>query len=206
MSQQTIFEMIGYVGSALVLTSFLMASVVKLRIINSLGCIVSVIYGLLIHAYPTLVMNGALLMINIYFLWKMSKSKTAVYHVTRADSDDGFMEYFLGKYKEDIAKYFPSFNGANAVAGQRDFIRVSYCGDKAAGVLIGHKTEDGLLNVELDYTTPEYRDLSVARWLYAHLPQEGIKTVEVAVPTSGHEKYMEKIGFEKQGEKFLLKL
>ena len=77
MKDQVIFEVIGYVGSAFVLASFLMASVVRLRVINSVGCIVSVIYGLLIHAYPTVIMNAALLLINIFFLLRMSKQKSA---------------------------------------------------------------------------------------------------------------------------------
>ena len=38
MKEQVIFEIIGYVGSAFVLASFLMASVVRLRVINSVGC------------------------------------------------------------------------------------------------------------------------------------------------------------------------
>ncbi len=201
MSQQTIFEIIGYVGSALVLTSFLMSSVVKLRIINSLGCFVSVIYGLMIHAYPTLVMNGALLVINLYFLWKMSKSKTAEYHVTKANAEDGFIEYFLNTYKEDIHKYFPAFTSA---AGD-NYIRVSMCGDKVAGILIGDRSEEGVLNVDLDYTTPEFRDLSVGKWFYAHIDKQEISAVEVAVPTCNHEKYMEKMGFVKTGDKYLMK-
>ena len=68
MTSRTIFEIIGYVGSALVLLSFLMSSVLKLRIINSIGSLASLIYGLLVHTYPTVIMNGALLIINIVFI------------------------------------------------------------------------------------------------------------------------------------------
>ena len=37
MNSSVLIEMIGYVGSALVLISFLMTSVVKLRVINAIG-------------------------------------------------------------------------------------------------------------------------------------------------------------------------
>lgn len=195
MKDPVIFEVIGYVGSAFVLASFLMASVVRLRIINSVGCVVSVVYGLLIHAYPTVIMNAALLLINIFFLLRMSREKSAEYHADRAEPDDEFLHHFLTAHGEDIRKYFPAFDGA-ADCG---YIRFSYCGDTAAGLVMG-SLDGGVLDLKLDYTTPEYRDLSVGSWLYGSLAAEGIRKVTVAVPTQDHEKYMQKMGFEKDGE------
>ena len=196
MKDQLIFEIIGYVGSAFVLASFLMASVVRLRIINSVGCIVSVVYGLLIHAYPTVIMNAALLLINIFFLIRMSKRKSADYHADRAEEGDQFLHYFLTAHGEDIRKYFPTFDPAAPC----NFIRFAYCGDKAAGLVMGDLDKDGSLRLVLDYTTPEYRDLSVGTWLYESLAGEGIRRAAVAVPTQNHEKYMQKMGFAKEGE------
>ena len=43
----SITEWVGYLAMTTVLISFLMKSVVKLRIINSLGCLVFVLYGFL---------------------------------------------------------------------------------------------------------------------------------------------------------------
>ena len=199
MKEQAIFEIIGYVGSAFVLASFLMASVVRLRVINSVGCIISLIYGLLIKAYPTVIMNAALLLINIFFLLRMTRLKSAEYHADRTGQGDEFLQYFLTAHAEDIQKYFPAFEGA----GDCDYIRFSYCGDKAAGLLAGKLKEDGTLEIALDYTTPEYRDLSVGSWLYASLAGEGIRRAAVAVPTQGHEKYMLKMGFQREGERFV---
>ena len=201
MKEQVIFEIIGYVGSAFVLASFLMASVVRLRIINSIGCVVSVVYGLLIHAYSTVIMNGALLLINIFFLLRMSREKSADYHADRAEAGDEFLHWFLTAHAEDIRKYFPAFDGA-APCG---YIRFAYCGDKAAGLVMG-ELSDGTLDLKLDYTTPEYRDLSVGSWLYESLAAEGIRRVKLSVPTQEHEKYMQKMGFEKDGSGYVKKL
>lgn len=199
MKDPLIFEIIGYVGSAFVLASFLMASVVRLRIINSVGCIVSVVYGLLIHAYPTVIMNAALLLINIFFLIRMSKQKSADYHADRVEEGDQFLAYFLEAHGEDIRRYFPSFSPQKSC----NYIRFSYCGDKAAGLIMGELSEDGVLRLALDYTTPEYRDLSVGSWLYGQLAEEGIRRVILAVPTENHEKYMVKMGFVKENEGYV---
>ncbi|WP_191015211.1 YgjV family protein [Treponema zioleckii] len=58
-------ELFGYLGSFLVILSMLMNSMTKLRIINTAGCIICVIYALIIKSYPVAVMNGALAIINI---------------------------------------------------------------------------------------------------------------------------------------------
>lgn len=195
MKEQVIFEIIGYVGSAFVLASFLMASVVRLRVINSIGCVVSVVYGLLIRAYPTVIMNAALLLINIFFLIRMSKQKSADYHADRAKAGDQFLRYFLTAHGEDIRKFFPAFAGAEGC----NYIRFAYCGDKAAGLVMG-ELSDGTLDLKLDYTTAEYRDLSVGSWLYESLAAEGIRKVTLSVPTQEHEKYMQKMGFVKEGD------
>ena len=66
MDIKLIIEVIGYIGSALVLVSFLMTSVVKLRMINLIGCVVFAGYALAIRSYPTAIMNICLAGINIF--------------------------------------------------------------------------------------------------------------------------------------------
>ena len=75
MDTKTIIEAIGYLGSALVLVSFLMASVVKLRVVNTIGSVIFTAYAFIIHSYPTAIMNVCLVLINIYYLVKMSNTK-----------------------------------------------------------------------------------------------------------------------------------
>ena len=47
------YAIIEIVGSILVIISMLMSSVIKLRIINSIGCSVFAVYAIIIHSYPT---------------------------------------------------------------------------------------------------------------------------------------------------------
>lgn len=63
-------EWLGIIASAIVLISFLTSNQIKTRIINMIGCIVFVIYGLLLPAYSTAFMNFALLIVHIVFLIK----------------------------------------------------------------------------------------------------------------------------------------
>ena len=63
-------EWLGLVASAIVLISFLTSNQIKTRIINMVGCIAFVIYGLLLPAYSTAIMNFALVIVHVVFLTK----------------------------------------------------------------------------------------------------------------------------------------
>jgi len=66
-------EMFGYIGSVLIVVSMFMSSVVKLRIINTAGSVISGIYALISGAFPLFVMNICIIVINIYNLIKLMK-------------------------------------------------------------------------------------------------------------------------------------
>lgn len=65
-------EWIGYAAMATVLISFLMKSVNKLRIVNSLGCLLFVFYGVMLEplSKPIIITNTAIFCINVYYLLK----------------------------------------------------------------------------------------------------------------------------------------
>ena len=68
----SLVEWIGYVAMATVLISFLMKSVIKLRIVNSLGCLLFVFYGIMLEplSKPIIITNTAIFFINLYYLLK----------------------------------------------------------------------------------------------------------------------------------------
>ena len=66
-------EWVGYTAMATVLISFLMKSVTKLRIVNIFGCLLFVVYGVLLKSKPIIVTNAAIFCINLYYLLKKAK-------------------------------------------------------------------------------------------------------------------------------------
>jgi hypothetical protein len=65
-------DWVGYAAMGTVLVSFLMKSVIKLRIINSFGCLFFVVYGFMLTpiSMPIVITNSAILCINMYYLLK----------------------------------------------------------------------------------------------------------------------------------------
>lgn len=64
------YEMIGTIASVIVLISFLMKGEKKIRVINIVGAIMFVIYGILIKAFSVWFLNGMLLVIHLVKLVK----------------------------------------------------------------------------------------------------------------------------------------
>ena len=103
-TSKIIIEGIGYLGSFLVLVSFLMVSVFKLRVVNTIGSVIFTTYAFIIHSYPTAIMNICLVLINLYYLIKMSNTSAKEYDFVPTDKNDSLLKYTIGKYKEDILK------------------------------------------------------------------------------------------------------
>ena len=109
MDSKTFIELIGYTGSLLVIVSMLMTSLIKLRIINTVGSVIFATYALIIHSYPTAVMQFFLILINVISLHKLFKSKKD-FSVIKVSFQDSFFLHFYRTYKDDMKKFFPNID------------------------------------------------------------------------------------------------
>jgi len=66
-------DIIGYIGTLLVVVSFLMKDIFLLRLINVMACVVFVIYGILLSLIPVIITNLMIISINLYFIIKEKK-------------------------------------------------------------------------------------------------------------------------------------
>ena len=196
-------EMIGYLGSILVVVSMLMSSVLKLRIINSIGSCIFAIYALIIHSYPTALMNFCLVMINFYNMAKLLKHDDTQYHLVQATAEDIYLDYFINYYFKDIRSYFSEFVFEK---NKTDVVYYVCCNENPAGILLGHKTETNGIDVLLEYTTPMYRDCSVGKYLYEKLSHNGIKELTYFDCPEVHKPYLEKMGYQKSDRGYVKKL
>mgnify|MGYP002624000767 FL=1 len=193
MNKELFIEIFGYIGSFLVLISFLMTSVVKLRIVNTVGSVIFMIYAFIIKSYPTAVMNFFLVLINLRFLWK-SRNTDKVLDLVKAEPHDQLLLYLLDYYQEDIQKCFPSLQVDLKKADQ---IYVVSCDGKPAGITLGKRDGDAM-ELLLDYSIPEYRDFSIGQFLMGKYSEEGITKLIYRGPDENHISYLTKMGFVKK--------
>ena len=196
MNSSMIIEAVGYLGSALVLVSFLMVSVRRLRIVNSIGSIIFTVYAFIIHSYPTAIMNLCLVGINVYYLIKMGNTSESArnYDLVKVSPDDGMLQYTIERSKDDIEQCFPGIS-LDLTAANLAYL-VCYNG-APAGVLVGNRDDSDCLDILLDYSLPEFRDFSIGNFIFSKLPGEGIGTVTFKGPDKHHKEYLNKYGFVK---------
>ena len=203
MDTRFLIELVGYLGSALVVVSMLMTSIKKLRIINMTGSIIFTVYALIIHSYPTAFMNFCLVIINVYNLYRIKRSSPH-YHVYESSGKDASLRYLTQYYKDDILHFFPdtdleAIRDCNAVY-------MVVCDTAPAGFLIGNRIDASTIDVVVDYSTPKYRDTSVGAFLYQELTKQGIRRLQFCVSSVDHEEYMKKMGFSRTPEGFVKEL
>ncbi|MCR4842520.1 MAG: YgjV family protein [Eubacterium sp.] len=187
-------ELFGYLGSLLVVISMLMTSVKRLRVVNTVGSVIFTTYALIIHSYPTALMNFALIIINVYHLIQLEK-KDRHYDLIKVEAGAGMMKYLLDYYRDDILKTFKDV--ALDVSADCDEAYIVTCDTVPAGLLLGNRTDDGVVRIIIDYATPAYRDTSVGMFLYSMLSDYGIRRLEFSGRAVGHESYLKAMGFEK---------
>ncbi|MBR6535259.1 MAG: YgjV family protein [Clostridia bacterium] len=195
---EIIYEIIGYIGTALVLFSMMMTSVVKLRLVNILGSLFSMTYALLAGAYPVALLNAGLIIINLFQLIRYKMHRRS-FKALRVSQNDESFKYFMSLFDENIKKFFPSFS-LNVT--DKTQIYMIYDQSEAVGVLTA-EVDGKIAVISLDYTTPKYRDTSVAKFLFSYLKKNGIKQFETPYGTPEHNKYLMKMGFEPHDGKMI---
>lgn len=192
MSTQTMIELFGYLGSFLVLISFLMTSVAKLRIVNTIGSVIFMIYAFIIRSYPAAIMNFFLVLINLYYLWKMSHVDKE-YDFIEVKRDDAYLHYTLNRYHEDIQQSFPGIS-VDPEKVNKAFM-IAYKG-QPVGIALGQQ-QNQTMELVLDYSIPEYRDFSIGSFLMKKLKEEKIEKLTYSGPTENHMDYLNNMGFTK---------
>lgn len=197
MSAGAVYELIGYLGSALVVASLSMKSILRLRFLGLGGATVFCAYGVLIGAYPIVVTNGVIVGIHVYFLRQLLGSKP-VFTVLEVRQGSRYLEHFIEHYSDDIrADFLPDFYYEPRANRYRAFILRDMV---PAGLFICDFDGSNTGQMQLDYVIPAYRDLKVARFLYspnsAIFADPRVTHLESSPGTPAYRAYLERMGFK----------
>ncbi|MFO7999197.1 MAG: hypothetical protein R6U86_09485 [Bacteroidales bacterium] len=196
--EQGLLEWIGYIASAIIALSMTMSSIVKFRLINLAGAALFSVYGLLIGALPVAFLNGFIVAVDLYYLYGIF-SKKEVFETLEVRSDNRYMLRFLKFYRKDIQRFFPAFS----YEPEKNTVSFFVLRDMAvAGLFLAHRTKDHVLQVDLDYVIPEFRDFKNGKFVYHRLRQKfsgaGYHTVVTHGHSPRHQRYLRKLGFVEQ--------
>ena len=206
MNPQTIFEMIGYVASVLIAISLMMKSLIRLRLLNGLGALIFVIYGLLIKSYPVTILNGLIVIIDLFYLFQMNH-RSDYFTLMEISPESTYLEVFLRLQKPDIAKFFPNFDYHPMPEDRLYFVLRNTV---PAGIVIIRK-ETQIGHILLDYALPDFRDFKIGAFVFKDhadtLLKEGIEMLVAKGKVATHKQYLTQMGFRQiEGDLYRLEL
>ncbi|HVN48457.1 MAG TPA: hypothetical protein VMU30_06495 [Bacteroidota bacterium] len=186
---------VGYLASAFLAISLIVTREMWFRWVNLCGCLTFVLYGYLIDAFPVILANGILAVINIVQIVNLSTHREHFEYVQIHHGDD-IVESFIKFYQKDLRKYFPDFRFTT------DENRICFMvlrNALMANLFVARKEEDGAIVVEINYTIPKFRDYKVGKFIFdegrAYLQSRGVKTIFTKTYFKGHTQFLKRMGF-----------
>lgn len=189
-------ELVGYLGSLLIVISLTRTSILHLRLIGLAGSTAFLVYSILIEAYPIAVVNVIVIGIHLFFLRQLLSKTKEFFTSLELNKDSQYLRHFLSFYADDIESHQSDFE----FEARDDQVRAFILRDLVpAGLFIGRTCSDGTIEVELDYVAPQYRDFKVAEFLYSDRSKifgaHGCRRIWARPGSNVHVEYFEKLGF-----------
>jgi hypothetical protein len=191
----SVVELIGYIASILVAVSLTMKSILKLRIINLAGAAVFTVYGLAIRAYPVAAVNLFIMIINLYYLSEIYRSKE-YFTLLQVRPDSAYLQTFINFYESEIKKFIPDYQYGSCCEDIAYFVLRNMV---PAGLFLGEIQSAGVMLVKLDFVIPGYRDFKVGRFVFdknaSHFQNKGIQRIVTDPGSQKHASYLLRMGF-----------
>lgn len=195
---ETAVEILGYVASVLVAWSLSMSNLLKLRWLNLAGAVAFTVYGLFLGAYPVVVVNAYIAVINVRFLVRFARQRE-VFELLEVGAHDGLLASFERAHGDDVRRFFPGVRWPDAQSDLEGRHAAIVLRNLAAAGLVIWRRDGDVVTIEADYATPAFRDFKSAEYLYRELGSRwraaGVRVVEAQDgPAAG---YFERAGFRR---------
>ena len=120
-------EVIGWLGSAVLVWSLAQARVLRFRALNLVASVVLTGYNAALGVWPMVAMNTVIAGLDTYHLVRLLRSRDdeATYQVVEVEPDEAYLQHVLQQHAPDIERHNPGFSwdgGADAKPGRAAFL------------------------------------------------------------------------------------
>jgi hypothetical protein len=201
----TWLDALGWAGSALLIFSLMQARVLRFRVLNLVACVILIVFNAILEIWPMVAMNVVLSLINLWFIRRLVSDRhdEKAFEVLEVGPADEYLRHVLRVHQADMLKHQPDLLWDGAAPGRRAYL-VQH-GDETVGVVLAREEAEGVLQVELDYVTPRFRDFSPGEFVWRRsslLREQGFR--RVVSPAAMVDPYYDRVGFRREGDAFVL--
>ena len=200
-------DALGWAGSALLIFSLMQARVLRFRVLNLVACLILIVFNAILEIWPMVAMNVVLSLINLWFIRRLvgDRHDEHAFEVLEVGPTDEYLRHVLRVHHADMLKHQPDLLWDGAAPGRRAYLVER--GDETVGVVLAREKADGVLQIELDYVTPRFRDFSPGEFVWRRsslLREQGYR--KVVSPPAMVTPYYDRIGFRREADSFVLDL
>ncbi len=201
-----VWNIIGWGGSALVVVSLLQTRILRLRVLNLIGCVILIGFNLAIEVWPMVGMNAVLAVINAAALYGLLRHRhdEAEYEVLEVNPTDAYLRHVLKTNSKDISSFNPDFTSNTS-----PYAFLVQRGERTVGVVLAHDAGGGRAQIDLDYVLPKYRDFTPGEFVYRRsdvFTDHGFHQVVAPRRMRESASYLHTLGFHREGPDLVLSL
>ncbi|MGV1005043.1 MAG: hypothetical protein ACOYEV_09820 [Candidatus Nanopelagicales bacterium] len=203
-----LWDILGWVSSVLVVISLMLPRVLHFRLVNLIGSILATVVNTVLEIWPFAAMNGAIAIINVYWLWKLNRERTVpgTYEVVEVGMDDNYLRHFLAQQAPQITATHPQFRAPAVPTSDHEAFLVTREAE-TVGVVIVKNAGGGTGQIVLDYVTERFRDFTPGMFVYRDsgiFAKLGYARLELADQVAVNEAFYRKAGFGNEGGRWVL--
>ena len=195
---RTLLEIVGWIGSALVIVSLTQARVLRFRLLNLAGAVLAVVYNLALSIWPFAAMNLVIAVIDVYWLRRLlgERHDPAAYSVIEVGPQDAYLGHVIAVHLADIRTFQPSYAAPSDDARRWAFLVQRDA--ETVGAVVVRDEGAGDAVVELDYVTPRFRDFTPGEFVYARsgvFAEHGVRRLRADAGLAANTAYLHRVGF-----------
>jgi hypothetical protein len=202
-------QVIGWAGSAILITSLLQTRVLRLRELNLLAAVLLVVYNAVLGIWPMVAMNVCIAGINVWHLSRLLRTRhdPGTYEVVGIGPGEEYLTYVLQRNQRDVERFNPEPTWDPAAPGAMAVL-VLRAGE-TVGVVLARDAGDGVAQIDLDYVLPRFRDFTPGEFVYRRsglFTERGFRRVVAPRRMRDADEYLARVGFRRDGPDRVLDL
>ncbi|MEJ2578092.1 MAG: hypothetical protein P8Z68_03235 [Kineosporiaceae bacterium] len=192
-------DVIGWLGSALLVVSLAQTRVLRFRALNLLAAVLLIVFNMAIQAWPMVALNAVVAVLNTWVLFRLTRTRhdDRAYEVVPIGTAEPYLGNLLTRHARDIARFNPEL--APDVQDRADLAFLTLSGGETVGVVLARRTgTPGEAQVLLDYVLPRFRDFTPGEFVFrpgGPFAARGVHRVLAPAGMRGSTAYLRAIGF-----------
>lgn len=206
-------DVVGWIGSAILVLSLAQTRVLRFRALNLLASLLLVVFNAAVGVWPMVAVNAVIAGVNVFVLFRLTRGRhdDRRYEVVPIGTDQAYLDYLLARHSRDVARFNPALAAdVQGVRARADLAFLTLTEGETVGFVLARRTGTaGEAQVLLDYVLPRFRDFTPGEFVFrpdGPFPRLGVHRVLAPEGMQEASAYLAAVGFRPGPQGLVLQL